>query len=117
VVYQLSEYVNAKAGKELIPQTVLRRAPTAELRPNQKDEDSLPPYAVLDPILRAYVEEDYALDEIVSLGFPEETVKEVVLLVDQSEFKRRQNPPGVKITPKAFGRDRRIPITNRYRSM
>jgi NAD+ synthase (glutamine-hydrolysing) len=116
VVYDLAEYVNAKARKELIPRSVLRRAPTAELRPNQKDEDSLPPYAVLDPILRAYVEEDKALDEIVALGFPEDTVKDVVRLVDRSEFKRRQGPPGVKITPKAFGRDRRIPITNRYGS-
>jgi NAD+ synthase (glutamine-hydrolysing) len=94
---------------------VFERAPTAELRPGQKDEDSLPPYRLLDPILKAYVEEDRALEEIVALGFDPRVVAEVVRLVEASEYKRRQAPPGVKITPKAFGRDRRIPITNRYR--
>ena len=113
LVYELAEYVNKKAGWEVIPRSVIERAPTAELRPDQKDEDSLPPYAVLDPILKAYVEEDKAPDEIE--GFDPEIVKEIVRMVDRNEYKRRQAPPGVKITPKAFGRDRRLPITNQYR--
>ena len=114
LVYELAELVNRRAGRELIPRSVFERAPTAELRPGQKDEDSLPPYRLLDPILKAYVEEDRALEEIVALGFDPKVVAEVVRLVEASEYKRRQAPPGVKITPKAFGRDRRIPITNRY---
>ncbi|MGC8605747.1 MAG: NAD+ synthase, partial [Desulfomonilaceae bacterium] len=112
LVYQLAELVNRKAGKDLIPDSIIKRAPTAELRPNQKDEDSLPPYSLLDPILKAYVEEDTACDEIG--GYPPELVREVVRMVDRNEYKRRQAPPGIKITPKAFGRDRRIPITNRH---
>jgi NAD+ synthase (glutamine-hydrolysing) len=116
LVYELSEYVNKKAQKEIIPQSVIDRPPTAELRPNQKDEDSLPPYSILDPILRAYVEDDKSLSEIVACGFNTNTVKDVIRMVDRSEYKRRQAPPGVKITPKAFGRDRRLPISNRYRS-
>jgi NAD+ synthase (glutamine-hydrolysing) len=116
LVYELSEYVNKKAQKEIIPQSVIDRPPTAELRPNQKDEDSLPPYAILDPILRAYVEDDKSLSEIVAHGFNIDTVRDVIRMVDRSEYKRRQAPPGVKITPKAFGRDRRLPISNRYRS-
>lgn len=115
LVYELSEYVNKKNEKEIIPASVFLRPPTAELRPNQKDEDSLPPYAILDPILRAYVEEDKSLNEIVSCGFSAEIVNYVISMVDKSEYKRRQAPPGVKITPKAFGRDRRLPITSRYR--
>ncbi len=115
LVYELSEYVNKKSGKEIIPASVFQRPPTAELRPNQKDEDSLPPYTILDPILRAYVEEDKSLNEIVSCGFSAEIVNNVINMVDKSEYKRRQAPPGVKITPKAFGRDRRLPITSRYR--
>jgi len=114
VVYELADLVNRKAGRDVIPRSTIARAPTAELRPNQKDEDSLPPYAVLDPILKAYVEEDKAPDEIAELGFDLARVREVARLVDRSEYKRRQAPPGVKITPKAFGRDRRLPITNRY---
>jgi NAD+ synthase (glutamine-hydrolysing) len=114
VAYELADYVNRKAGRLVIPRSVIARAPTAELRPNQKDEDSLPPYAVLDPIVRAYVEEDKAPEEIAAAGFDAARVQEVVRLIDRSEYKRRQAPPGVKITPKAFGRDRRIPITNRY---
>jgi NAD+ synthase (glutamine-hydrolysing) len=94
---------------------VFDKAPTAELRPNQKDEDSLPPYRVLDPILHAYVEEDRGMDEIVALGFDGATVAEVACMVDQAEYKRRQAPPGVRITPRAFGKDRRLPITNHYR--
>ena len=115
LVYELSEYVNKKNDKEIIPTSVFQRPPTAELKPNQKDEDSLPPYAILDPILRAYVEEDKSLNEIVSCGFSAEVVNYVIHKVDKSEYKRRQAPPGVKITPKAFGRDRRLPITSRYR--
>lgn len=115
VVYELAAYVNVRAGKEVIPEGVIRRPPTAELRPDQKDEDSLPQYAILDPILRAYVEEDRALDDIADQGFDPAVVKEVIRLVDRNEYKRRQAPPGVKITPKAFGRDRRLPITNGYR--
>jgi len=112
LVYELSEFVNQKAGRDIIPDSIIRRAPTAELRPNQKDEDSLPPYSILDPILKSYVEEDTAYDEIQ--GFPSDVVREVVRMVDRNEYKRRQAPPGVKITPKAFGRDRRLPITNRH---
>lgn len=115
LVYELAEYVNRKAQREIIPASVIRRPPTAELRPNQKDEDSLPPYSILDPILRAYVEEDKSLNEIAGCGFNIETVKDVLRMVDRSEYKRRQAPPGVKITPKAFGRDRRLPITNHYK--
>lgn len=112
LVYELAEYVNKKSGREIIPGSVIQRPPTAELRPNQKDEDSLPPYPILDPILRAYVEEDKSPDEIIASGFDAKTVRDVARMVDRSEYKRRQAPPGVKITPKAFGRDRRLPITN-----
>jgi NAD+ synthase (glutamine-hydrolysing) len=117
LVYELSGHVNKKAQKEIIPKSVIVRPPTAELRPNQKDEDSLPPYSILDPILRAYVEDDKSLGEIAACGFNTETVRDVIRMVDRSEYKRRQAPPGVKITPKAFGRDRRLPITNRYRAI
>jgi NAD+ synthase (glutamine-hydrolysing) len=99
----------------VIPQSVLDKPPSAELRPGQKDEDSLPPYPVLDAILKAYVEEDRGFDEIVGMGFDEDVVKRTVDLVDRSEYKRRQAPPGIKITPRNFGRDRRMPIANRYR--
>jgi len=115
-VYELSEYVNAKARREVIPQSIIDRPPTAELRPDQKDEDSLPPYPLLDPILQRYIEEDKNLDEIVADGFDESVVQEVIRMVDRNEYKRRQAAPGIRITPKAFGRDRRIPITNRYRA-
>ncbi len=114
VVYQLSEYRNAIAGKEVIPVTTIKRAPTAELKPNQKDQDTLPPYHVLDGILKLYVEEDKSAGEIVAQRFDAKVVKKVISMVDKSEYKRRQSPPGVKITPKAFGKDRRVPITNRY---
>jgi len=114
LVYQLAEQINLAAGRDLIPASILTRPPTAELRPDQLDTDSLPPYDTLDPILRAYVEEDKAPDDIAGNGFDPDTVRRVVRLVDRSEYKRRQSPPGVKITPKAFGRDRRLPITNRY---
>lgn len=114
LVYELAKYRNRETDREIIPASVLQRAPTAELRPDQKDEDSLPPYSVLDPILQAYVEEDRSPDEIIANGFDSEMVRGVVRMVDRNEYKRRQAPPGVKITPKAFGRDRRLPITNNY---
>ena len=99
----------------IIPETVLTKPPSAELRADQTDQDSLPPYEVLDPILKAYVEEDRSFEEIVEAGFDEQTVKDIVTLVDRTEYKRRQAPPGIKITPRNFGRDRRMPIANRYR--
>jgi NAD+ synthase (glutamine-hydrolysing) len=94
---------------------VLERAPSAELKPNQQDQDSLPPYDVLDPILVAYVEEDQGREQLIRRGFPKAVVDEVIELVDRAEYKRRQGPPGIKISPKAFGRDRRMPITNKFR--
>ena len=112
LIYELSEYVNEQAGRELIPRSIIERPPSAELKPDQKDEDSLPPYAVLDPILKAYVEEDKAPEEIENSE--PALVREVIRMVDRNEYKRRQAPPGVKITPKAFGKDWRLPITNRY---
>jgi NAD+ synthase (glutamine-hydrolysing) len=115
-VYGLSRFVNKTRGKETIPRSVLEKEPSAELRPNQKDSDSLPPYEELDPVLHAYVEEDLSLEEIVHLGYPRKQVRQVLRMVDRNEYKRRQAPPGLKITPKAFGRDRRLPITNRYNS-
>ncbi len=114
LVYELARWRNAKG--EAIPLGILERAPTAELRPGQKDTDSLPPYDILDPILKLYVEEDAPPEEIVARGFDPQTVARVVVLVDRSEYKRRQAPPGVKITPKAFGKDWRLPITNGYRA-
>ncbi len=116
LVYELARYRNRSGADPVIPQSVLDKPPSAELRPGQLDVDSLPPYDVLDPILLAYVEEDRGLEEIVSQGFDEVTVRRVMTMVDRNEYKRRQAPPGVKITPRAFGRDRRLPIANRYRS-
>lgn len=113
LVYKLARYRNST--KFVIPESVLTKEPTAELKPNQKDSDTLPPYETLDPILKSYIEEDKGLNEIVALGFDRETVGKVLNMVDKSEYKRRQSPPGIKITPKAFGRDRRMPVTNRYR--
>ena len=115
LVYELSRYRNRREGRLLIPENVLVKPPSAELRPNQKDEDSLPPYDILDPILEMFVEQEMSPDEIVEHGFPEEIVRRVVQMVDRNEYKRRQSPPGIKITPRAFGKDRRMPITNRYR--
>jgi NAD+ synthase (glutamine-hydrolysing) len=115
MVYKLAAHVNECAGRAVIPQRTIDKAPTAELRPNQTDQDTLPPYPILDGILHAYVEEDRSVDEIVALGFERATVVEVIRMVDRSEYKRRQAPPGVKITPRAFGKDRRLPITNWYR--
>jgi NAD+ synthase (glutamine-hydrolysing) len=115
LVYKLAHHVNMRAGREVIPQRTIDKAPTAELRPNQTDQDTLPPYPVLDGILQAYVEQDRSLDEIVALGYDRATVVDVIRMVDRAEYKRRQAPPGVKITLRAFGKDRRLPITNRYR--
>jgi NAD+ synthase (glutamine-hydrolysing) len=114
-VYELAEEINRQEGRHVIPRETIERAPTAELRPDQKDTDTLPPYDVLDPILEAYVERDLAPAEIAGLGYPEETVRWVIEAVDRSEYKRRQAPPGLKITTRAFGKDRRMPITNRFR--
>ncbi|MEX2236619.1 MAG: NAD+ synthase [Dehalococcoidia bacterium] len=115
VVYRVCRYVNERAGREIIPRSVLEKPPSAELRPDQLDVDSLPPYEVLDPILEAYVEDDRSFDEIVAMGYDEPVVRRVMDLVSRSEYKRRQSPPGVKISPRAFGRDRRLPLANRYR--
>lgn len=112
LVYKLVHYRNS-IGR-VIPDSIIQRAPSAELKPGQTDQDTLPPYEILDPILEAYVEEDRSVSEIVALGFDEAMVRRVVRMVDRSEYKRRQAAPGVKITPKAFGRDRQLPITNRY---
>jgi NAD+ synthase (glutamine-hydrolysing) len=114
LVYDLCEFRNRK--KEIIPRNIITKEPSAELRENQLDTDSLPPYDILDAILKAYVEEDRRFEEIMELGFEEETVKRIIRLVNQNEYKRRQAPPGVKITSKAFGKDRRLPITNRYKT-
>ncbi len=116
LVYQLCNYRNASAGFDIIPQSVITKVPSAELRPNQADQDTLPPYDLLDQVLEAYVEEDRTYEEMLTAGFPEAVVQQVIRLVDTSEYKRRQAPPGIKITPRAFGRDRRLPIVNRYRS-
>jgi NAD+ synthase (glutamine-hydrolysing) len=114
LVWELAGALNRRAGRELIPESTIARVPSAELRENQRDEDSLPPYPVLDAILAAYVEGLRSPAEIAALGFDPRTVERVIRLVDGSEYKRRQAPPGVKITPRAFGRDRRLPITNRW---
>jgi NAD+ synthase (glutamine-hydrolysing) len=114
LVYQLAKYRNSVAGCEIIPSSVINKVPSAELRPEQKDTDSLPPYDLLDPVLTAYVEEDRSVEQIIGAGFEGEVVKKAARLVDNSEYKRRQAPPGIKITPRAFGRDRRLPITNRF---
>ncbi len=115
LVYELVRHRNAAAGRELIPASVIDRAPSAELRPDQRDSDSLPPYELLDRILESYVERDEGREEMIAAGLPPQTVDEVIRMVDRSEYKRRQAAPGIRITPKAFGRDRRLPITNRFR--
>ena len=115
LVYRLVRHRNARPGSEApVPDSVLERAPSAELRPDQRDDDSLPPYDLLDRVLEAYVEEHASREEMVERGLPAEEVDRIVRLVDRAEYKRRQAPPGIKVTPKAFGRDRRMPITNRY---
>jgi len=114
-VFRLARYLNERVGRELIPQSIVDRAPSAELRDNQLDEDSLPPYPKLDEVLEEYVEHDRTLEELSADGFDKEIVERAVSMIDRAEYKRRQAPPGVKLRPKAFGRDRRTPITNRWR--
>ncbi len=115
LVYRLCEYRNTLGDGEVIPRSVIEKPPSAELRPDQKDADSLPPYEVLDPILKAYVEDDVGYGDIVAMGYAEADVQRAITLADRNEYKRRQAPPGIKITPRNFGRDRRMPIANRYR--
>jgi NAD+ synthase (glutamine-hydrolysing) len=120
LVYRVCEWRNSNAGSAgavpaPIPASILERAPSAELRPEQRDDDSLPPYEVLDRILEGYVELDQSREQLVGLGLPVEDVERTIRLVDLAEYKRRQAPPGIKITSRAFGRDRRMPITNGYR--
>ena len=115
LVYELSRYANQRAAREIVPISVIDKPPSAELRPDQFDEQSLMPYERLDPILQAFVEEDRSLDDIVAAGFPPDDVKRVMSLVTGAEYKRRQAAPGLRITPRAFGKDRRFPIANRYR--
>ena len=114
-VFRLARHVNERAGRQLIPQSILERAPSAELRADQLDEDSLPPYPALDRVLEAYVEEDRSREELTGDGFDRDVVERAIAMIDRAEYKRRQAPPGVKLRPKAFGRDRRTPITNRWR--
>jgi NAD+ synthase (glutamine-hydrolysing) len=114
-VFRLARHLNERAGRELIPAAIIDRAPSAELRDNQLDEDSLPPYAALDRVLEAYVEQDRSREELSQDGFDPDVVERALALIDRAEYKRRQAPPGVRLTPKAFGRDRRTPITNRWR--
>jgi NAD+ synthase (glutamine-hydrolysing) len=115
-VFRLARHLNERAGRELVPQSTIDRAPSAELRADQLDEDSLPPYPELDRVLEAYVEDDRSLEELSADGYDPDVVARAVALVDRAEYKRRQAPPGVRLRPKAFGRDRRTPITNRWRS-
>lgn len=116
LVYELAQWRNGKGDTIRIPERVLWKEPSAELREDQKDTDSLPPYPVLDPVLKAYVEDDLSFEEILQLGCDRKCAEKIIRMVDRSEYKRRQSPPGIKITHRAFGRDRRFPITNRYRS-
>lgn len=115
IVYQLAAYINEQAGRDVIPRDTITRVPSAELRPDQKDSDSLPDYELLDQIIKGYVEQDKSAAELIAEGLPEQDVKRVIRLIDLNEYKRRQSPPGVRITAKAFGKDRRLPITNQYR--
>ena len=113
-VFRLAKHLNERAGSELIPSSTIERAPSAELRADQLDEDSLPPYPTLDRVLTEYVELDRSREDLMSDGFDPDTVERALALIDRAEYKRRQAPPGVKLRPKAFGRDRRVPITNRW---
>ena len=114
LVYKLAEHINKISGRQIIPDDVIKRAPSAELRADQKDTDSLPDYDLLDKILKGYVEEDKSAQQLAEAGLPRDVVHSVIRMVDRNEYKRRQSPPGIKITPKAFGKDWRLPITNRY---
>jgi NAD+ synthase (glutamine-hydrolysing) len=116
LVYELSQYVNRRGPRPVIPEYIITRPPSAELRPDQTDQDTLPPYPVLDGILELYIEKDMSVEAIAALGYAVDTVRWVVNRVEAAEYKRRQSPPGIKITPRAFGRDRRMPITNKYRN-
>jgi NAD+ synthase (glutamine-hydrolysing) len=116
MVYKLAEHINKISGRQIIPAAVLSRPPSAELKPDQKDSDSLPDYDLLDKILKDYVEEDKSAQQLVESGLPEDVVLRIIRMVDRNEYKRRLSPPGIRITPKAFGKDRRLPITNRYGS-
>jgi NAD+ synthase (glutamine-hydrolysing) len=113
-VWRLARHLNERAGRALIPRSTIERAPSAELRSGQLDEDSLPPYRELDRVLKEYVEEDRSREELLADGFDRDVVERALALIDRAEYKRRQAPPGVKLHPKAFGRDRRTPITNRW---
>ena len=120
LVYRLARWRNSPARAaggvaEPIPVSVLERPPTAELRPGQRDQDSLPPYELLDRILQGYIELHHGREQLIAQGLPEAEVERAIRLVDLAEYKRRQAPPGIKVTERAFGRDRRMPITNRYR--
>ena len=114
-VYAGSTYINQKEGREIIPNSIITKEPSAELRENQKDSDSLPPYEILDPILESYVEIDHDRDEIITLGFSPEIVDKIIQMVDRNEYKRQQSAIGIKITPRAYGPGRRMPITNRWK--
>ena len=116
MVYELAEYINKINQRPIIPVSVIERAPSAELRSDQKDSDSLPDYDLLDRILKGYVEQDKSASQLAAAGLDSDAVNNIIRMVDRNEYKRRQSPPGVKITPKAFGKDRRLPITNRYSS-
>jgi len=115
LVYELANHRNGQDKKAIIPQRIFKRPPSAELKPGQTDQDTLPPYPVLDPIVLAYVEEDVGYEEMLSMGFDRKTVEKVIRMVDASEYKRRQAPIGIKITSRAFGKDRRLPVTNHYK--
>jgi len=114
-VFRLARYLNEHSDTEIVPWSTIERAPSAELRADQLDEDSLPPYPTLDKVLEAYVEDDRTREELALDGFDPDVVERAVALIDRAEYKRRQAPPGVRLRPKAFGRDRRTPITNRWR--
>ena len=114
-VYELARRYNERAGREIIPESVITKPPSAELRPDQRDDQSLPPYEELDPLLEAYIEGDRTVEQLFEMGFDKDTVVRITRLVDISEFKRRQTPLGVRVTKKGFGRDRRLPITNGFR--
>ncbi|MBN2589892.1 MAG: NAD(+) synthase, partial [Sedimentisphaerales bacterium] len=116
IVYKLAEHINKISGSEVIPVDVITRPPSAELKMDQKDTDSLPDYDLLDEILKGYVEEDKSARELIQSGLPKDVVLRIIRMVDRNEYKRRQSPPGIKITTKAFGKDRRLPITNHYKS-
>jgi NAD+ synthase (glutamine-hydrolysing) len=114
LVFELCRDLNARAGREMIPRSVIDKPPSAELAPDQLDSDSLPPYEVLDPIIEGYVEADLSVAELIAAGHDADIVRRVARLIDRNEYKRRQAAPGVRVSPKAFGKDRRLPITNRW---